>query len=102
MPCPDQLGLHDSHLDTRYVSAFGDVVWKLAERLSLATGVRWQREEKDAAINNSVTAPGASLISTTLTPAVSPSGEPVNGTLRGVARTSPGRSLRSTASATRS
>jgi Outer membrane receptor proteins, mostly Fe transport len=78
---PGQLGIHDSHLDTRYVSAFGDVVWKLGERLSLATGLRWQREEKDAAINNSVTIPGASLVSTTLTPTVSPSGEPVNGTL---------------------
>lgn len=43
--------------------------------------MRWQREDKDAAINNSVTIPGASLISTTLTPTVSPSGEPVNGTL---------------------
>jgi iron complex outermembrane receptor protein len=78
---PGQLGIHDSHLDTRYVSAFGDVVWKLGERLSLATGLRWQREEKDAGIDNSVTTPGASLVSTTLTPAVSPSGEPVNGTL---------------------
>lgn len=78
---PGQQGIHDSRLDTRYVSAFGDVVWKLTERLSLATGLRWQREEKDAGINNSVTIPGASLISTTLTPAVSPNGEPVNGTL---------------------
>jgi iron complex outermembrane receptor protein len=78
---PGQLGIHDSHLDTRYVSVFGDVVWKLTGRLSLSTGLRWQREEKDAGINNSVTIPGASLVSTTLTPAVSPSGEPVNGTL---------------------
>jgi iron complex outermembrane recepter protein len=78
---PGQLGIHDSHLDTRYLSAFGDVTWKLSENLSLATGLRWQREEKDAAINNSVTLPGASLVSTTLTPAVSPTGEPVNGTL---------------------
>lgn len=78
---PGQLGIHDSHLDTRYLSAFGDVVWKLAERWSLTTGLRWQREEKDAAINNSVTIPGASLISTTLTPSVSPSGEAVNGTM---------------------
>jgi iron complex outermembrane recepter protein len=78
---PGQLGIHDSHLDTRYVSVFGDVTWKLTEGLSLATGLRWQREEKDGAINNSVTIPGISLISTTLAPAVSPSGEPVNGTL---------------------
>jgi iron complex outermembrane receptor protein len=49
--------------------------------LSLTTGVRWQNERKTASINNSLTAPGASFISTTLTPPVSPGGEPVNGAI---------------------
>ena len=78
---PGQLGLHDSHLDTRYLSVFGDIEWRLTEQLSLTTGLRWQREEKDAAINNSVTAPGASLISIAFTPAVTPGGEAINGAL---------------------
>jgi outer membrane receptor protein involved in Fe transport len=78
---PGQLGLHQSHIDTRYVSVFGDLGWQFTDRLSLTTGVRWQREEKKAGIHNSLTLPGASLISTTLTPSVSPSGEPVNGSI---------------------
>src|SRR5437868_287129 len=81
LAAPDQLGLHDSHVDTRYVSAFGNVEWQLTERLALTTGLRWQREAKHASINNSVTAPGPSLISLVLTPATSPSGAPVNGAL---------------------
>jgi iron complex outermembrane receptor protein len=60
---------------------FGNVSWQLSERLSLITGLRWQREMKDAVINNSVTEPGASLISRVLTAAVTPGGQPVNGTL---------------------
>lgn len=78
---PGQSGIHDSNVQTRYLGVFGTVSWQLTERLSLATGLRWQREEKDAAINNSVSAPGVSLISLALTPAVAPGGEPVNGTL---------------------
>lgn len=78
---PDQLGIHDSSMQTRYLGIFGSVSWQISKRLSLTTGLRWQREEKDAAINNSVTAPGASLISLVLTPTVTPDGRPVNGTL---------------------
>lgn len=78
---PGQLGLHDSSVDTEYLGIFGNVDWQLTDRFTLTTGLRWQREEKDAAINNSVTAPGASLISVVLAPAVSPGGAPVNGTL---------------------
>lgn len=76
---PGQLGLHDSYVDTEYLGIFGNVDWQLTDRLTLTTGLRWQREEKDAAINNSVTAPGASLISVVLAPAVSPNGAAVNG-----------------------
>jgi len=78
---PNQEGLHDSQLDTNYLAVFGQVSWALTERLSLTTGMRWQSERKEASINNSVTVPGVSLISTTLTPAVSPGGAPVNGAI---------------------
>lgn len=76
-----QFGIHDSYLDSRYVGVFGNVTWPVANRLSVSTGVRWQREEKRAEINNSITAPGPSLISVVLTPAATPTGEPVNGRL---------------------
>lgn len=78
---PNQLGLHDSSVDTRYLGVFGSVSWQLTERLSLITGLRRQREKKDAVINNSVTAPSLSLISLVFSPAVTPNGQPVNGTL---------------------
>lgn len=76
---PGQLGIHDSGLDTDYYSAFGQVTWAFGSHLSLTGNLRWQTEEKQASINNSVTLPGASLISNVLTPAVSPNGAPVNG-----------------------
>jgi iron complex outermembrane receptor protein len=78
---PGQLGLHDSHLDTRYLSVFGSVEWQVTDRFDLTTALRWQREEKKGAINNSVTQPGASFISVVLTPTVTASGAPVNGRL---------------------
>ncbi len=78
---PNQLGIHDSSVDTRYLGVFGNVSWSFSERFSLTTGLRWQREEKEAVIANSVTTPGASLISLVLTPAVTPDGQAVNGKL---------------------
>ena len=78
---PDQSGIHDSVLHTRYLGVFGNVSWQLTERLSVTTAARWQREEKDATVNNSVTAPGASLVSLVLTPAFASDGQPVNGKL---------------------
>ncbi len=78
---PDQLGIHDSGVDTDYYSVFGQVTWDFGGHLSLTGDLRWQTEEKQASINNSVTLPGVSLISSVLTPSVSPNGEPVNGTV---------------------
>jgi iron complex outermembrane receptor protein len=71
--------VHASRADTRHVSVFGNVAWALTDRFTLATGLRWQREDKKAVINNSVTRPGASLSSLVLTPATAPGGAPVNG-----------------------
>lgn len=76
---PDQLGLHESRLDTDYVSVFGQLTWPLTRRLSVTAGARWQQEDKKGSIHNSVTVQGASIVSTVLAPAMSPSGEPVNG-----------------------
>jgi iron complex outermembrane receptor protein len=79
---PGQLGIHDSHLDTRYYSLFGQVAIPFGERFELTGTARWQSEEKNGSINNSVTQPGASVISVVFTPATSPTGAPVNGSLR--------------------
>jgi outer membrane receptor protein involved in Fe transport len=78
---PGQLGVHDSKLRTRYLSAFGHASWRLTPRLRLNAGLRWEEEEKNAVINNSVTSPGVSLISAILTPAATLGGQPVNGAL---------------------
>lgn len=78
---PGQLGIHDSELDTRYFSVFGEFSWQVAPRFWLTAGLRWQEEDKRARLANSVTVPGASLISLVLTPAVTLQGAPVNGTL---------------------
>ena len=78
---PGQLGIHDSQLYTRYRSVFGQISWRLTPTLRVTTALRWQREDKDATIDNSVTAPGVSLISAVLTPTLTTSGQPVNGAL---------------------
>ncbi len=78
---PDQLGTHDSGVDTDYYSVFGQVNWPFGNDWSVTGNLRWQTEEKRGSINNSVTVPGVSVISAVLTPSVSPGGAPVNGTL---------------------
>lgn len=78
---PGQLGIHNSSLDTRYFSVFGQLAWQWTSQFSLTAGLRWQQEAKDAVIANSVSVPGPSLISAILTPAVTLGGEAVNGTL---------------------
>jgi iron complex outermembrane receptor protein len=75
---PGQQGLLDSRQRTDYVGVFGQFTWRFNERFSLVNGARWQTDEKRASIDNSVTVPGASVVSLTLTPATSPAG-PVNG-----------------------
>lgn len=87
LAAPGQLGIHDSKLDTRYISLFAQASWEWTPKLSLTSRIRWQQERKDAVVNNSVTVPGVSLISAVLTPAFSLDGEPVNGR---VARTTDG------------
>jgi iron complex outermembrane receptor protein len=78
---PEQQGVHDSRTRAEYWSAFAEATWKLSPRLQLITGVRWHDEEREASIANSVTQPGTSIVAGVLTPAVSPTGAPVNGTI---------------------
>ncbi|HKE93325.1 MAG TPA: TonB-dependent receptor [Povalibacter sp.] len=78
---PGQMGIHDSHLDTEYYSAFGQISWPFGEHFSVTGALRRQEETKHASVNNSVTEPGASVVSVVFTPSVSPGGAPVNGTL---------------------
>jgi iron complex outermembrane receptor protein len=77
----DQHGLHYSKTDAEYWSAFAEATWRLTPHADLITGVRWSEESKDALIENAVTRPGASVVSTVLTPATSPSGDAVNGAI---------------------
>jgi iron complex outermembrane recepter protein len=78
---PGQFGIHDSTLNTDYISGFGSVSWQISPKISLRAAVRWQQERKEATINNSVTAPGLSLVSAILTPSTTLAGQPVNGSL---------------------
>lgn len=79
---PDQDGMHDSRTTTGYASAFSEATWKMTQRMDLIAGLRWHKEHRDASIANSVTRPGASIVADRLTPAVSPSGAPVNGAVQ--------------------
>jgi iron complex outermembrane recepter protein len=76
---PEQHGVHDSRTRAQYWSAFAEATWSIVPRLQLISGVRWHQEDRRAAIANSVTQPGASVVAAVLTPAVSATGEPVNG-----------------------
>jgi iron complex outermembrane recepter protein len=78
---PGQLGIHDSQLETNYRSVFGQASWHFTPRFMLTSSLRWQQEDKHATINNSVTAPGISLISAILAPSTTLDGRPVNGSL---------------------
>ena len=86
---PGQLGIHDSELDTRYLSVYGQISWHVSSQFWLTAGLRWQEEEKQATLMNSVTVPGASLVSYILTPATTLQGAPVNGTLARTSRDVP-------------
>jgi iron complex outermembrane recepter protein len=78
---PDQQGINDSRLTARYWSAFAEGSWRISKHLQLITGVRWHNEGKEASVTNSVTHEGSSVVANVLTPAVSPTGAPINGTL---------------------
>ena len=64
-----QLGFLDARLDTDYYALFGQATWNITEQLSLTGGLRWQHEEKDGSLDQSVNDPSPSIISLLLSPA---------------------------------
>lgn len=63
---PGQNGVYSASQDTTYLGIFGQATWNVTDKFSITGGVRWQEEEKDASIEQSVTVPGLSLLSARL------------------------------------
>ena len=63
-----QVGYLDSKSSTQYIGVYGQATWNVTDDVAIAGGVRWQREEKDADIRQSVNDPAPSVISLLLTP----------------------------------
>lgn len=63
-----QLGLQDSGQDTDYFAVFAQASYDLTDSLTINGGLRWQREEKDAFVRQSVNDPSPSVISLLLSP----------------------------------
>jgi iron complex outermembrane receptor protein len=64
-----QLGFLDSEQKTDYYAVFGQATWNVTDKFSITAGGRWQKEEKDASILQSVNDPSPSIISIALSPA---------------------------------
>jgi iron complex outermembrane receptor protein len=64
-----QLGFQDSEQKTDYYAVFGQATWNVTDKFSITAGGRWQKEEKDASILQSVNDPSPSIISIVLSPA---------------------------------
>ena len=65
---PGQLGYLDGRQDSDYYAVFAQGIWNFTDDFSVTTGVRWQQEEKDMDIDQSVNDPGFSVISALLSP----------------------------------
>jgi iron complex outermembrane recepter protein len=63
---PGQNGIFAANQDTEYVGVFGQATWNITDKFSITGGLRWQEEEKDASIDQSVTVPGLSLLTARL------------------------------------
>jgi outer membrane receptor protein involved in Fe transport len=63
---PGQVGIYAAAQDTDYLGIFGQGTWKLTKRFAMTAGLRWQTEKKNASIQQSVSAPGLSLLSASL------------------------------------
>jgi iron complex outermembrane receptor protein len=63
---PGQNGVYAASQDTEYVGIFGQATWNISDKFAITGGLRWQTEEKDASIDQSVTVPGLSLLSARL------------------------------------
>ena len=65
---PGQLGYLDGRQDSDYYAVFGQGVFNITDDFSITAGARWQKEEKDMSIDQSVNDPGLSVISAILSP----------------------------------
>jgi iron complex outermembrane receptor protein len=65
---PGQLGFLDGRQETDYLAFFGQGTFNFTDAFSLTGGARWQEEEKDMTIDQSVNDPSFSVISASLSP----------------------------------
>ncbi|MGI9294105.1 MAG: TonB-dependent receptor [Pseudomonadales bacterium] len=63
-----QLGFLDAEQDTEYLGIYGQGTWRISDAFSVTAGIRWQEEEKDAYVRQSVNDPSPSIISLLLSP----------------------------------
>ncbi len=63
-----QIGYLDGGQKTDYYAIYGQATWNVTDKFSVTAGARWQREEKDAHVLQSVNDPSPSIISLALTP----------------------------------
>jgi outer membrane receptor protein involved in Fe transport len=72
---PGQEGYVDGSQDTDYYAIYGQATWNINDKFSVTAGARWQREEKDAYINQWVNDESPSVISYALSPFFAESGD---------------------------
>jgi iron complex outermembrane receptor protein len=64
-----QMGYLDAKQDTDYLGIFGQAAWNITDSVTVTAGLRWQKEEKDASVLQSLNDPSPSIISLSLSPA---------------------------------
>ena len=72
---PGQEGYVDGSQDTDYYAIYGQATWNINDKFSITAGARWQREEKDAYINQWVNDETITVISANLSPFFAESGD---------------------------
>lgn len=63
-----QMGFIDSEIDTDYRAVFGQMTWHISDQFNLTAGARWQEEDKEGHLRQSVNDPSPSIISFLLSP----------------------------------
>ena len=72
---PGQEGYVDGSQDTDYYAVYGQATWNVTDTFSITAGARWQKEEKDAYINQWVNDETPTVISYLLSPFFAESGD---------------------------
>ena len=63
-----QLGYLDGRQSTDYYATYGQAAWQVFDKLTVTAGLRWQKEEKDASVLQTINDPSPSIISLLLSP----------------------------------